>query len=46
MPLAVKLLGIGLLLLGAIYGLTVFRDRHSEAETAPRPAETDTHAPR
>ena len=46
MPLAVKLLGIGLLLLGVIYGLTRFRDRRSEADNAPHPAETDTHTPR
>ena len=31
MPLAVKLLGIGLLLLGVIYGLTLFRDRRTDA---------------
>jgi hypothetical protein len=29
MPVAVKLLGLGLLLLGVVYGLTVFRDRRS-----------------
>ena len=46
MPLAVKLLGIGLLLLGVIYGLTLFRDRRSEADNAPHPAETDTRTPR
>jgi len=46
MPLAVKLLGIGLLLLGVIYGLTLFRDRHSEANNAAHPAESDTHTPR
>ncbi|MEP7051134.1 MAG: hypothetical protein ABJB12_12320 [Pseudomonadota bacterium] len=32
MPLAVKLLGFGLLLLGAIYGLTMLRDDHRSAE--------------
>lgn len=42
MPLAVKLLGIGLLLLGVIYGLTLFRDHPSEADAAPSAAETDT----
>jgi hypothetical protein len=42
MPLAVKLLGIGLLLLGVIYGLTLFRDHHSEADAALPAAETDT----
>ncbi len=29
MPLAVTLLGLGLLLLGAVYGLTMFRDHRS-----------------
>ena len=44
MPLAVKLLGLGLLLLGAVYGLTLFRDhRSAEPEraltpSAPKPA--------
>jgi hypothetical protein len=33
MPLAVKLLGLGLALLGALYGLTRFRDR----EPTPQP---------
>jgi hypothetical protein len=42
MPLAVKLLGIGLLLLGVIYGLTLFRDRHTELDAVAVPAETDT----
>jgi hypothetical protein len=46
MPLAVKLLGLGLLLLGVIYGLTLFRDRRSEAGNAPHPAETVTPTPR
>jgi hypothetical protein len=34
MPLPVKLLGVGLLLLGVIYGLTLFRDHKSEPEAA------------
>ena len=39
MPLAVKLLGLGLLLLGAVYGMTLFRDRRSaEPERALTPA--------
>ncbi len=53
MPLAVKLLGIGLLLLGVIYGLTLFRDHHSDADaeqavpeapvvTSPAPASPAT----
>jgi hypothetical protein len=42
MPLAVKLLGGGLLLLGVIYGLTLFRDHRSEPEATQPPAETDT----
>jgi hypothetical protein len=42
MPLAVKFLGIGLLLLGVIYGLTLFRDHKREANVALTPAESDT----
>ncbi len=42
MPLAVKFLGIGLLLLGVIYGLTLFRDHRREADAALTPAESDT----
>ena len=39
MPLAVKLLGLGLLLLGAVYGLTVFRDhKGAEPDRAVAPA--------
>ncbi|MEO7034819.1 MAG: hypothetical protein ABI548_13000 [Polyangiaceae bacterium] len=38
MPVAVKLLGVGLLLLGAVYGLTVIRDHRSlEPERARVP---------
>src|SRR4051812_25123850 len=40
MPLAVKLLGLGLLLLGVVYGLTVFRDRQgAEPDRAGAPRE-------
>ena len=35
MPLVVKLLGLGLALLGLVYGLTLFRDRKPAPETAP-----------
>jgi hypothetical protein len=42
MPLAVKLLGGGLLLLGVVYGLTLFRDHRSDADATQPPAETDT----
>jgi pyruvate dehydrogenase E2 component (dihydrolipoamide acetyltransferase) len=42
MPLAVKLLGGGLLLLGVIYGLTLFRDHRNSADATQPPAETDT----
>ncbi len=38
MPLAVKLLGLGLGLLGLVYGLTLFRDHKSLAEPAAAPA--------
>jgi len=39
MPLAVKLLGLGLVLLGAVYGLTLLRDhRASEPDRAAVPA--------
>jgi hypothetical protein len=38
MPLAVKLLGLGLGLLGLVYGLTLFRDRKSLAEPVTAPA--------
>jgi hypothetical protein len=39
MPLAVKLLALALVVLGAVYGLTLFRDRPSEpGSTAARPA--------
>jgi len=41
MPLPVKLLGIGLLLLGVIYGLTLFRDHKSEPESASAAPEGD-----
>jgi len=41
MPLPVKLLGIGLLLLGVIYGLTLFRDHKSEPESASAAPEAD-----
>ncbi len=39
MPLAVKLLGVGLALLGVVYGLTLFRD-HKAAGPLP-PASVD-----
>jgi hypothetical protein len=40
MPLAVKLLGLGLLLLGVVYGLTLFRDRRgAEPDRAGAPSE-------
>ena len=35
MPLAVKLLGLGLALLGLVYGLTLFRDHQSTPNSAP-----------
>ena len=38
MPLAVKLLGVGLVLLGLVYGLTVVRD-HRSADVAASPAQ-------
>ena len=38
MPMAVKLLGVGLGLLGLVYGLTLLRDRASSPEPAPLPA--------
>jgi len=38
MPLAVKLLGLGLGLLGLVYGLTLFRDHKSRPEPAVLPA--------
>jgi hypothetical protein len=34
MPLAVKLLGVGLAVLGVVYGLTLFRD-HKSVSAAP-----------
>jgi len=38
MPLAVKLLGLGLGLLGLVYGLTLFRDHKSRPDPAALPA--------
>jgi len=38
LPLAVKLLGLGLGLLGVVYGLTVLRDRGSSAPPSAVPA--------
>jgi len=38
MPLAVKLLGLGLILLGLVYGLTLLRDHKSVSEPALMPA--------
>ncbi len=38
MPLAVKLLGLGLGLLGLVYGLTLFRDHKSLRDPAVAPA--------
>jgi hypothetical protein len=38
MPLAVKLLGAGLLLLGLIYAMTLFRDHRIEPERTRAPA--------
>ena len=38
LPLAVKLLGLGLGLLGLIYGLTLFRDHKSNPEPVSAPA--------
>ena len=38
MPLAVKLLGLGLGLLGLVYGLTLVRDHKSRSEPALTPA--------
>jgi hypothetical protein len=38
MPLAVKLLGLGLGLLGLVYGLTLFRDHKSPPDPAAAPA--------
>lgn len=35
LPLPVKLLGLGLALLGLVYGLTVFRDRRPNRPLAP-----------
>jgi hypothetical protein len=42
MPLAVKLLAGGLLLLGIVYGLTLFRDHRASTEAVESPAETDS----
>jgi hypothetical protein len=38
MPLAVKLLGLGLGLLGLVYGLTLFRDHKSLPDPTVAPA--------
>ncbi len=35
MPLAVKLLGVGLALLGVVYGLTLFRDYKAVSRVPP-----------
>jgi hypothetical protein len=44
MPLAVKLLGAGLGLLGALYGLTLLRD-HKDADAARAPVMPESESP-